>query len=73
MYDPDFNPHMDLQAIARAHRFGQQKKVLVFKLMVKQSVEGQSTPAALMAEKILQAGKKKMVLDHLVVRRERTS
>ena len=29
-----------LQAIARAHRYGQQKTVLVFKLMVKNSAEG---------------------------------
>jgi chromodomain-helicase-DNA-binding protein 4 len=40
VFDPDFNPHQDLQAIARAHRFGQKKTVLVFKLMVKESAEG---------------------------------
>ncbi|KAL0580814.1 hypothetical protein V5O48_001190 [Marasmius crinis-equi] len=59
VFDPDFNPHQDLQAIARAHRFGQQKTVLVFKLMVKQSAE----------ERIVQIGKKKMVLDHLIVQK----
>ncbi|WWC70923.1 uncharacterized protein I206_104875 [Kwoniella pini CBS 10737] len=57
IYDPDFNPHQDLQAIARSHRYGQKKKVLVFKLMIKGSVE----------ENIINKGKKKMVLDHLVV------
>ncbi|WVQ83050.1 hypothetical protein IAT38_005188 [Cryptococcus sp. DSM 104549] len=57
IHDPDFNPHQDLQAIARAHRFGQKKRVLVFKLMVKGSVE----------ENIMNSGKKKMVLDHVVV------
>ncbi|WVQ96489.1 hypothetical protein IAU59_003594 [Kwoniella sp. CBS 9459] len=57
LYDPDFNPHQDLQAIARSHRYGQKKRVLVFKLMVKGSVE----------ENIINKGKKKMVLDHLVV------
>ncbi|WVW84852.1 hypothetical protein I302_106887 [Kwoniella bestiolae CBS 10118] len=57
LFDPDFNPHQDLQAIARSHRYGQKKKVLVFKLMVKGSVE----------ENIINKGKKKMVLDHLVV------
>ncbi|WVO18117.1 hypothetical protein L204_105819 [Cryptococcus depauperatus] len=57
LHDPDFNPHQDLQAIARAHRYGQKKNVLVFKLMVKGSVE----------ETIISKGKKKMVLDHLVV------
>ncbi|KAL0951419.1 hypothetical protein HGRIS_008111 [Hohenbuehelia grisea] len=59
IFDPDFNPHQDLQAIARAHRFGQQKTVLVFKLMVKDSAE----------ERIMQVGKKKLVLDHLIVQK----
>ncbi|KZT58360.1 hypothetical protein CALCODRAFT_243762 [Calocera cornea HHB12733] len=59
VFDPDFNPHMDHQAIARAHRIGQTKPVLVFKLMVKDSAE----------EKIVQAGKKKLVLDHLIVQK----
>ncbi|SJL05568.1 uncharacterized protein ARMOST_08931 [Armillaria ostoyae] len=59
IYDPDFNPHQDLQAIARAYRFGQQKTCLVFKLMVTASAE----------ERIVQVGKKKMVLDHLIVQK----
>ncbi|KAF9020320.1 hypothetical protein BDZ89DRAFT_1072318 [Hymenopellis radicata] len=56
IFDPDFNPH---QAIARAYRFGQKKTCLVFKLMVKESAE----------ERIVQVGKKKMVLDHLIVQK----
>ncbi|KAH8099377.1 SNF2 family N-terminal domain-containing protein [Cristinia sonorae] len=59
IFDPDFNPHQDLQAIARAHRFGQKKTCLVFKLMVKDSAE----------ERIMQTGKKKLVLDHLIVQK----
>ena len=55
--DPDFNPHQDIQAISRAHRLGQQKKVLVFQLMTRMSAE----------EKILQIGKKKMALDHVLI------
>jgi len=55
--DPDFNPHQDIQAISRAHRIGQKKKVLCFQLMTRTSVE----------EKIIQMGRKKMVLDHVVV------
>jgi chromodomain-helicase-DNA-binding protein 4 len=55
--DPDFNPHQDLQAIARAHRIGQKKKVLCFQLLTRASVE----------EKIVQMGRKKMALDHVVV------
>ncbi|KAF8078789.1 SNF2 family DNA-dependent ATPase [Lyophyllum atratum] len=59
IFDPDFNPHQDLQAIARAYRFGQQKTCLVFKLMVKDSAE----------ERIMQVGKKKLVLDHIIVQK----
>jgi superfamily II DNA or RNA helicase len=55
--DPDFNPHQDIQAISRAHRIGQKKKVLCFQLMTRASVE----------EKIVQMGRNKMALDHVVV------
>ncbi|KAI8144647.1 P-loop containing nucleoside triphosphate hydrolase protein [Fennellomyces sp. T-0311] len=57
MWDFDFNPHADLQAICRAYRIGQTKPVLVLRFMTRLSVE----------EKIAQMAKKKMVLDHLVV------
>jgi chromodomain-helicase-DNA-binding protein 4 len=40
IYDPDFNPHQDMQALARVHRIGQEKKVLVFRLMTRNTVEG---------------------------------
>ncbi|KIL71765.1 hypothetical protein M378DRAFT_155365 [Amanita muscaria Koide BX008] len=59
IFDPDFNPHQDLQAISRAYRYGQKKTCLVFKLMVKDSAE----------ERIVQIGKKKLVLDHLIVQK----
>ena len=55
--DPDFNPHQDIQALSRAHRIGQKKKVLCFQLMTRASAE----------EKIVQIGRKKMALDHVVV------
>ena len=55
--DPDFNPHQDIQALSRAHRIGQKKKVLVFQLMTRDSAE----------EKIVQVGRKKMALDHILV------
>ncbi|KAJ9351763.1 hypothetical protein DTO027B9_6139 [Paecilomyces variotii] len=55
--DPDFNPHQDIQALSRAHRIGQQKKVLVFQLMTRGSAE----------EKIMQAGRKKMAMDHVLI------
>ncbi|KAG5304531.1 SHREC complex subunit Mit1 [Histoplasma capsulatum G186AR] len=55
--DPDFNPHQDIQALSRAHRIGQRKKVLVFQLVTKGSAE----------EKIMQMGKKKMALDQVLI------
>lgn len=55
--DPDFNPHQDMQALSRAHRIGQKKKVLCFQLVTKDSVE----------ERIMQAGRKKMALDHALI------
>lgn len=55
--DPDFNPHQDIQALSRAHRIGQEKKVLVFQLTTRGSAE----------EKIMQIGKKKMALDHALI------
>jgi SNF2 family DNA or RNA helicase len=33
LYDSDWNPQMDSQAIARSHRIGQNKKVLVLRLV----------------------------------------
>ena len=55
--DPDFNPHQDIQALSRAHRIGQKKKVLVFQLTTRGTAE----------EKIMQIGKKKMALDHIMI------
>ena len=57
IYDPDFNPHQDIQAISRAHRIGQKNKVLCFQLTTKNSVE----------EKIMQIGRSKMALDHALI------
>lgn len=57
--DPDFNPHQDMQALSRAHRIGQKNKVLVLQLMTRGSAE----------EKIMQIGKKKMALDHVLIER----
>lgn len=57
--DPDFNPHQDIQALSRAHRIGQKHKVLVFQLVTRSSAE----------EKIMQIGRKKMALDHILIER----
>lgn len=55
--DPDFNPHADIQALSRAHRIGQQKKVLCFQLVTRLSAE----------ERIVQVGRKKLALDHVLI------
>lgn len=55
--DPDFNPHQDIQALSRAHRIGQTKKVLCFQLVTRASAE----------EKIMQIGRKKLALDHVLI------
>ncbi|KAK9908903.1 hypothetical protein WJX75_004497 [Coccomyxa subellipsoidea] len=39
MYDTDWNPQIDLQAQARAHRIGQTKEVLVLRLQTAKSIE----------------------------------
>lgn len=64
------------QAIARAYRYGQKKTCLVFKLMVKDSAEGkfqgENTCCIILIsnlERIMQIGKKKLVLDHLIVQK----
>ncbi|KXX81803.1 Chromatin remodeling factor mit1 [Madurella mycetomatis] len=57
--DPDWNPHQDIQALSRAHRIGQRKKVLCFQLMTVDSAE----------EKIIQIGRKKLALDHVLIER----
>ncbi|KAI0164322.1 PHD/FYVE-zinc-finger like domain-containing protein [Hypoxylon sp. FL1284] len=59
IYDPDWNPHQDIQAISRAHRIGQKERVLCFQLTTKDTVE----------ENILQAGKKKLALDQALIER----
>lgn len=39
IYDSDFNPQMDLQAMDRAHRIGQKNMVNVYRLITENTVE----------------------------------
>lgn len=39
IYDSDFNPQMDLQAMDRVHRIGQRNPVMVYRLVCKHTVE----------------------------------
>ncbi|KAI1136134.1 PHD/FYVE-zinc-finger like domain-containing protein [Hypoxylon sp. FL0543] len=57
IYDPDWNPHQDIQAISRAHRIGQKNKVLCIKLITKDTVD----------EDILEAGMKKLALNRTLI------
>ncbi|KAH0466200.1 hypothetical protein IEQ34_006303 [Dendrobium chrysotoxum] len=59
IFDSDWNPQNDLQAMSRAHRIGQQEVVNIYRFVTSRSVE----------EEILERAKKKMVLDHLVIQK----
>ena len=39
IYDSDWNPQMDLQAMDRAHRIGQKKNVTVYRLITSNTYE----------------------------------
>uniref|UniRef100_A0A6U5FZQ0 Uncharacterized protein n=1 Tax=Corethron hystrix TaxID=216773 RepID=A0A6U5FZQ0_9STRA len=61
LYDSDWNPQVDLQAMDRAHRIGQTKPVQVFRFLVEGSVE----------EKIVERADRKLFLDAAVVQQGR--
>ena len=39
IYDSDWNPQNDLQAMDRAHRIGQKKQVIVYRLITENTVD----------------------------------
>jgi SWI/SNF-related matrix-associated actin-dependent regulator of chromatin subfamily A member 5 len=57
LYDSSYNPHVDLQAQDRAHRIGQTKQVLVYRIVAESSFE----------ERVLMRARQKMMLDRLVI------
>ncbi|EIE25592.1 hypothetical protein COCSUDRAFT_46779 [Coccomyxa subellipsoidea C-169] len=61
LFDSDWNPQMDLQAMDRAHRIGQKKEVQVFRFCVENSIE----------EKVIEKAYKKLRLDALVIQQGR--
>ncbi|CAN3374450.1 ISWI chromatin-remodeling complex ATPase Isw1p [Diutina rugosa] len=63
LYDSDWNPQADLQAMDRAHRIGQTKQVKVFRLVTEGAVE----------EKVLERATQKLKLDQLVIQSGRTN
>uniref|UniRef100_A0A1B0D2B7 Uncharacterized protein n=1 Tax=Phlebotomus papatasi TaxID=29031 RepID=A0A1B0D2B7_PHLPP len=58
LYDSDWNPQMDLQAMDRAHRIGQTKQVKVFRLVVEKSVD----------ERIVECAEMKFALDQKLIK-----
>ncbi|KAH8084456.1 helicase [Aureococcus anophagefferens] len=58
LYDSDWNPQADLQAMARVHRLGQTKTVHIYRLCAAGTAE----------ERVLQRSQKKLYLSHVVNR-----
>jgi SWI/SNF-related matrix-associated actin-dependent regulator of chromatin subfamily A member 5 len=61
LFDSDWNPQADLQAMDRAHRIGQTKQVYVFRFVTEHAVE----------ERILERAAQKLRLDQLVIQQGR--
>ncbi|XP_078063066.1 SWI/SNF-related matrix-associated actin-dependent regulator of chromatin subfamily A member 5-like, partial [Mustelus asterias] len=57
LYDSDWNPQVDLQAVDRAHRIGQTKVVRVFRFITDNAVE----------ERIVEHAEMKLRLDSIVI------
>ena len=57
LFDSDWNPQADLQAMDRAHRIGQKKRVLVLRLVTAHSIE----------ERILETATRKLDMDQKVI------
>lgn len=61
LYDSDWNPQVDLQAMDRAHRIGQTKTVRVFRFISDGTVE----------EKIVERAERKLYLDAAIIQQGR--
>ncbi|KAF2862718.1 hypothetical protein K470DRAFT_227700 [Piedraia hortae CBS 480.64] len=59
LFDSDWNPQADLQAMARAHRIGQKNPVTVYRLVSKDTVE----------EEVLERAKNKLLLEFVTIQR----
>ncbi|OLL25270.1 Chromodomain helicase hrp3, partial [Neolecta irregularis DAH-3] len=57
IFDSDWNPQADLQAMARAHRIGQKSHVMVYRLVSKDTIE----------EDVLERARKKMILEYAII------
>ncbi|ORZ17622.1 SNF2 family N-terminal domain-domain-containing protein [Absidia repens] len=61
LFDSDWNPQVDLQAMDRAHRIGQTKQVKVFRFVTENAIE----------EKVLERAAQKLRLDQIVIQQGR--
>ncbi|KAL4788181.1 SNF2 family N-terminal domain-containing protein [Aspergillus varians] len=61
LYDSDWNPQADLQAMDRAHRIGQTKQVVVYRFITESAIE----------ERVLERAAQKLRLDQLVIQQGR--
>ncbi|KAF2496183.1 hypothetical protein BU16DRAFT_526699 [Lophium mytilinum] len=59
LFDSDWNPQADLQAMARAHRIGQKNPVSIYRLVSKDTVE----------EEILERARNKLMLEFITIQR----
>jgi chromodomain-helicase-DNA-binding protein 1 len=59
LFDSDWNPQADLQAMARAHRIGQTRPVSVYRLVSKDTIE----------EEILERARNKRMLEFITIQR----
>ncbi|KAG7923917.1 hypothetical protein KL905_000071 [Ogataea polymorpha] len=57
IFDSDWNPQADLQAMARAHRIGQKNHVMVYRFVSKDTVE----------EQVLERARRKMILEYAII------
>jgi len=61
LYDSDWNPQVDLQAMDRAHRIGQKNPVMVYRMITENTVE----------EKMVERQQVKLKWDSLVIQQGR--
>ena len=61
IYDSDWNPQNDLQAMDRAHRIGQTKQVVVYRIIAENTID----------EKIIERAEMKKRLDNIVIQQGR--
>lgn len=59
LFDSDWNPQADLQAMARAHRIGQTKPVSIYRLVSKETVE----------EEVLERARNKLMLEFITIQK----